>query len=70
MEQAQGVSKFRRVIKRNAARCKKCLCVIESRHVHDYVGCPCGEIAVDGGLEYLRRTARDLRNVEDLSEYE
>lgn len=39
---------------RNAARCKKCLTVIESKHRHDFVRCECGSIFVDGGLAYCR----------------
>lgn len=56
-------------IKRNAARCKRCGEVIESKHVHDYVRCHCGAIAVDGGLDYLRRIGR-VADAEDLSEYD
>ena len=37
---------------RNAIRCKKCLDVIESVHVHDMRWCSCGQVAIDGGLEY------------------
>ena len=54
---------------RNMARCKKCGDVIESRHVHDYVPCECGAIAVDGGREDLRRVG-GLEAVEELSETE
>lgn len=49
----------RRLI-RNAVRCRHCDTVIESRHRHDYVTCPCGRVSVDGGLVYLRRAASDL----------
>ena len=42
------------MIKRNAARCRKCGTVIESKAVHDFVSCKCGAIFVDGGLDYLR----------------
>ena len=41
-------------ITRNAARCRNCDTVVESRSVHDFVSCKCGAIFVDGGLEYLR----------------
>ena len=41
-------------ITRNAARCKKCGDVIESKHLHDWVTCECGAIFVDGGREYWR----------------
>lgn len=51
----------------NAAQCALCKDVIESRNRHDFVTCECGEISVDGGTDYLRRGARDLRNVIDLS---
>ena len=39
----------------NKAKCFKCGSVIESKHVHDFVWCQCGAIAVDGGKEYLKR---------------
>lgn len=41
---------------RNIIRCKHCGDVIESKHRHDYVQCGCGRVAVDGGLDYLRRS--------------
>jgi hypothetical protein len=40
-------------ILRNAVRCKKCDTVLESKHRHDFVQCPCG-VFVDGGRDYLR----------------
>lgn len=55
-------------IKENKARCKKCDTVIVSTHVHDYVRCPCGAIAVDGGREYLRRAGKP-EDVEELSTF-
>lgn len=54
---------------RNRIRCKHCGDVIESKSVHDYVACSCGECAVDGGLEYLRRTG-GFEDFEELSEFE
>jgi hypothetical protein len=54
---------------KNRAKCKLCGDIIESLHVHDYVSCKCGEIAVDGGLQYLKAIARDWKNflrVDDL----
>jgi hypothetical protein len=47
---------------RNRAKCKKCLSIIESFHQHDYVSCQCGEIAVDGGLYYLRAIFTNKEN--------
>ena len=56
-------------IVRNVCRCKLCDDVIESRHVHHFVQCKCGACFTDGGLEYVRRGARDLDQIEDLTEY-
>jgi hypothetical protein len=39
----------------NQATCRKCGVTIESKHRHDYVQCPCGAIAIDGGRDYQRR---------------
>ena len=52
----------------NKARCKLCNDIIESTHRHDFVRCKCGEIFVDGGLEYLRRGANSFDNFIGLSE--
>lgn len=59
---------MKRHLTRNAARCLACDEIVESRHRHDFVSCGCGAIAVDGGLEYLKRSGR-LEHVHDLSEY-
>lgn len=53
---------------RNAVKCLKCNTVIESKHRHDFVSCPCGNISVDGGLEYQRRVGT-LKDYEEMSEY-
>lgn len=42
------------MITRNAARCRKCDTVVESKTRHDFVPCTCGAIFVDGGLDYVR----------------
>lgn len=52
---------------RNAAQCYLCKDVVESFHTHDMDTCRCGEIFVDGGHEYLRRGANDLKNIIDMS---
>jgi hypothetical protein len=52
---------------RNSAQCLKCGDEIESKHVHDYVPCSCGAIAVDGGKEYFKRSAVDLVYFRDTS---
>lgn len=38
----------------SALTCPKCNWTIFSRAHHDMHWCNCGEVAVDGGLEYLR----------------
>lgn len=48
----------------NGAKCLKCNDVIYSRHVHDFKYCQCRAIAVDGGLEYIKRVG----NPEDCQE--
>ena len=47
-----------RIVK-NKAKCLKCGDVIESIDRHDYVQCSCGNISVDGGKDYLKRSYRD-----------
>lgn len=39
----------------NRVKCNKCGSIITSRSVHDYKTCSCGNVSVDGGLDYLRR---------------
>jgi tRNA(Ile2) C34 agmatinyltransferase TiaS len=58
----------REVVVVNKAQCKLCGDVIESEHRHDFKWCKCGEIAVDGGKSYLKRAAKDLSNIIELSE--
>ena len=43
------------MITKNAIKCNKCGDIIESTHVHDFKWCKCKSVAVDGGLQYLRR---------------
>ena len=52
------------IIIKNAIQCRKCGDVIESKHVHDFISCSCGAVAVDGGHDYLRRCG----NKEDIIE--
>jgi len=40
----------RKMIVRNAVRCRGCGDIIESRSTDDFVTCSCGACAVDGGL--------------------
>ena len=47
---------------------KICGDIIESFSVHDYKVCSCGACAVDGGHEYLRRSAKSFDDIIELSE--
>jgi poly-beta-hydroxyalkanoate depolymerase len=59
----------REVVITNKAQCRLCEDIIESKSRHDYVRCSCGEIAVDGGTDYRKRSAGNLSNIIELSEY-
>lgn len=52
---------------RNRARCTHCLQVVESKHRHDFRSCRCGSISVDGGEVYIKRSAKDLSDIVELS---
>ena len=54
------------MIIRNAIKCKICGDIIESFSVHDYKVCSCGACAVDGGHEYLRRSAKSFDDIIEL----
>ena len=56
-------------IRLNRAKCKKCGDIITSNNRHDFKSCKCGEISIDGGSWYLKRTAGDLNNIIEMSEY-
>ena len=55
------------MIIKNAIKCRKCGDVIESTSTHDFKICSCGACAVDGGHEYLRRSAPARDDFRDLS---
>lgn len=48
------------MIIKNAVRCKLCNDEPESKYTHDFRYCKCGNVAVDGGKEYLRRVFNTL----------
>ena len=52
----------------NRIQCRKCGDIIESESVHDFKFCKCGAVAVDGGHEYMKRSAMSLLDFQDLSE--
>ena len=51
----------------NKAKCRKCGEIIESKYRHDFVTCKCGTIAIDGGKDYLKRSAKDFNDIIELS---
>ncbi len=53
----------------NRARCRKCGTFLESKTVHDLQTCACGAISIDGGQAYIHHMAKDLNDIEDLTEY-
>lgn len=46
----------------NAARCLLCGDFIRSKNRHDFNTCSCGNISVDGGSHYVRRSFAGARN--------
>ena len=44
------------MILQNQIRCKTCGDEPYSAHRHDYKNCKCGAVAVDGGMDYLKRS--------------
>lgn len=60
-----------KMIIHNKIKCKKCGDIIESMHRHDFKWCSCGQCAVDGGHDYLKRSysgSNPEECFEDLSE--
>lgn len=54
------------IIVSNQVRCNKCADEPFSSHVHDFKYCKCGNIAVDGGMSYLRRVG-DIDSYKEMS---
>jgi len=46
---------YKNKILRNRAVCLRCNTEIESKSTHDFVTCKCGNLSVDGGLDYIKR---------------
>ena len=47
----------------NAIRCPECGDVIYSRTRHDFRNCSCGNVYIDGGLDYIRVGGKASPNV-------
>lgn len=54
---------------RNSAECHECGECLESKSVHDFRSCICGNLSVDGGKEYVRRLYA-THNWKETSAYE
>ena len=52
---------------KNKIKCKYCGDILESTSQHDFKFCSCGKIAIDGGLDYLKRSGNS-EDWEELSE--
>ena len=57
-------------ILRNRCMCANCGDIIESKSVHDFVQCKCGEIFTDGGTDYIHHGANKFSDIIDMTEYE
>jgi hypothetical protein len=55
-------------IRINAAKCKKCDEVIMSNNRHDYKTCKCGNLSVDGGSWYAKRSFKEPDSYEEMLE--
>lgn len=51
----------------NKIKCRTCGDVIESVFTHDLKRCNCGAVEIDGGKEYLRRSAKSIDDFIELS---
>jgi len=69
VKDSQKEKRIRYKVIRNAAKCRKCGDVIESKSVHDFKWCSCHSIFVDGGMEYIRRGG-ELEDIIELSQEE
>jgi hypothetical protein len=53
----------------NQAKCLNCNEVVRSRNRHDYRSCSCGNLSVDGGSMYCKRSCRDgWETIKEMSE--
>jgi hypothetical protein len=52
---------------RHAIQCKKCLEIIESKHIHDFKICSCRAVGIDGGISEGNRILGNLSDIEERS---
>lgn len=53
-----NTSKYRPRIIENKIQCNICKDIIESKYTHDFKWCECGNVAIDGGKEYMKRCSK------------
>lgn len=54
---------------RNKMQCLKCGDILESKGLHHFVSCSCGNLSIDGGTECPRTISADVGKVKSLWEY-
>jgi len=52
------------MIKVNAITCPKCKDTIYSRTRHDFRSCSCGEVNIDGGFDYTKIGAKNIKEIQ------
>ena len=63
-------NKLIKVLTKNSVKCLICNTILESKHRHDFVMCPCpNQTFTDGGLSYNRVGGKELDLIENLCEY-
>ena len=63
-------NKLIKVLTKNSVKCLICNTILESKHRHDFVMCPCpNQTFTDGGLSYHRAGGKDLSSIDNLCEY-
>lgn len=53
----------------NAAYCKLCKSYIRSKNRHDFVSCKCGNVSVDGGSWYAKRSFKKEKDFTNIITY-
>ena len=63
-------NKLIKVLTKNSVKCLLCNTILESKHRHDFVMCPCpNHTFTDGGLSYNKVGGKDLSLIDNLCEY-
>ena len=63
-------NKLIKVLTKNSVKCLICNTILESKHRHDFVMCPCpNQTFNDGGLSYNKVGGKDLSLIDNLCEY-